>query len=147
MRSFWVHSGHRLGDGSQYVVYGPLANGATRPYVRRRPHFQTRPLWRIVAKYGVHYPLHSAHRHRAFMKLGTEWPKKHDLSSLRLLAPWRTINPEPGSGTIQVIGNKRCPIVDTWVADRDWRHFDYSCRARHRPSLGPPRFHSRIVPR
>ena len=71
--------------------------------------------WRIVEKYGVTILYTAPTAIRAFMKWGVEWPKKHDLSSLRLLGTvGEPINPEAWIWYHEVIGGKRCPIVDTW---------------------------------
>ncbi|HTA29120.1 MAG TPA: AMP-binding protein, partial [Candidatus Cybelea sp.] len=71
--------------------------------------------WRIVAKYGVSILYTAPTAIRAFMKWGRQWPDKHDLSSLRLLGTvGEPINPEAWMWYREVIGHKRCPIVDTW---------------------------------
>jgi acetyl-CoA synthetase len=71
--------------------------------------------WRIVAKYGVNILYTAPTAIRAFMKWGVEWPQKHDLSSLRLLGTvGEPINPEAWIWYHEIIGCKRCPIVDTW---------------------------------
>ena len=71
--------------------------------------------WNIVEKYGVNVLYTAPTAIRAFMKWGEQWPKKHDLSSLRLLGTvGEPINPEAWIWYHEIIGNKRCPIVDTW---------------------------------
>src|SRR5207302_2611651 len=102
--------------GHSYVVYGPLANGATTVMYEGAPNFpEPDRFWRIVAKYGVTILYTAPTAIRAFMKWGVEWPKKHDLSSLRLLGTvGEPINPEAWIWYHETIGGKRCPIVDTW---------------------------------
>jgi acetyl-CoA synthetase len=102
--------------GHSYVVYGPLANGATSLMYEGAPNFpEPDRFWRIVQKYGVTILYTAPTAIRAFMKWGVEWPKKHDLSSLRLLGTvGEPINPEAWIWYHQVIGGKRCPIIDTW---------------------------------
>ena len=102
--------------GHSYVVYGPLANGATSLMYEGAPNFpEPDRFWRIVEKYGVTILYTAPTAIRAFMKWGVEWPKKHDLSSLRLLGTvGEPINPEAWMWYHEVIGGKRCPIVDTW---------------------------------
>jgi len=98
------------------VVYGPLANGTTSLMYEGAPNWpEPDRFWRIVAKYGVTVLYTAPTAIRAFMKWGVEWPKKHDLGSLRLLGTvGEPINPEAWIWYHQVIGGKRCPIVDTW---------------------------------
>jgi len=102
--------------GHSYVVYGPLANGATSLMYEGAPNWpEPDRFWRIVAKYGVTVLYTAPTAIRAFMKWGVEWPKKHDLSSLRLLGTvGEPINPQAWIWYHEVIGGKRCPIVDTW---------------------------------
>jgi len=93
-----------------------LANGATSLMYEGAPNFpQPDRFWRIIEKYGVTIFYTAPTAIRAFMKWGVEWPKKHDLSSLRLLGTvGEPINPEAWIWYQRVIGKKRCPIVDTW---------------------------------
>jgi acetyl-CoA synthetase len=102
--------------GHSYVVYGPLANGTTSLMYEGAPNFpEPDRFWRIVEKYGVTIIYTAPTAIRAFMKWGVEWPKKHDLSSLRLLGTvGEPINPEAWIWYHENIGGKRCPIVDTW---------------------------------
>jgi acetyl-CoA synthetase len=102
--------------GHSYVVYGPLANGATSLMYEGAPNFpEPDRFWRIVEKYGVTILYTAPTAIRAFMKWGPDWPAKHDLSSLRLLGTvGEPINPEAWIWYNEVIGGKRCPIVDTW---------------------------------
>jgi acetyl-CoA synthetase len=113
---YWCTADVGWVTGHSYVVYGPLANGATSLMYEGAPNWpEPDRFWRIVAKYRVNILYTAPTAIRAFMKWGTEWPKKHDLSSLRLLGTvGEPINPEAWIWYHQIIGAKRCPIVDTW---------------------------------
>jgi acetyl-CoA synthetase len=113
---FWCTADVGWVTGHSYVVYGPLANGATSLMYEGAPNFpEPDRFWRIVEKYGVTILYTAPTAIRAFMKWGVDWPKKHDLSSLRLLGTvGEPINPEAWIWYNEVIGGKRCPIVDTW---------------------------------
>ncbi len=113
---YWCTADVGWVTGHSYVVYGPLANGATSFMYEGAPNFpEPDRFWRIVAKYRVNILYTAPTAIRAFMKWGEEWPKKHDLSSLRLLGSvGEPINPEAWMWYHDVIGGKRCPIVDTW---------------------------------
>jgi acetyl-CoA synthetase len=113
---FWCTADIGWVTGHSYVVYGLLANGATSLMYEGAPNFpEPDRFWRIVEKYGVTILYTAPTAIRAFMKWGVEWPKKHDLSSLRLLGTvGEPINPEAWIWYHEVIGGKRCPIVDTW---------------------------------
>jgi acetyl-CoA synthetase len=113
---YWCTADVGWVTGHSYVVYGPLANGATSLMYEGAPNFpEPDRFWRIVEKYGVTILYTAPTAIRAFMKWGTEWPRKHDLSSLRLLGTvGEPINPEAWIWYHEVIGGKRCPIVDTW---------------------------------
>ncbi len=113
---YWCTADIGWVTGHSYVVYGPLANGATSLMYEGAPNFpEPDRFWRIVEKYGVTVLYTAPTAIRAFMKWGTDWPKKHDLSSLRLLGTvGEPINPEAWIWYNEVIGGKRCPIVDTW---------------------------------
>jgi acetyl-CoA synthetase len=113
---YWCTADVGWVTGHSYVVYGPLANGATSFMYEGAPNFpEPDRFWRIVEKYGVTVLYTAPTAIRAFMKWGVEWPKKHDLSSLRLLGSvGEPINPEAWMWYHQTIGGGRCPIVDTW---------------------------------
>ena len=113
---YWCTADIGWVTGHSYVVFGPLANGATTLMYEGAPNWpEPDRFWRIVAKYRVNVMYTAPTAIRAFMKWGTEWPKKHDLSSLRLLGTvGEPINPEAWIWYHEVIGGKRCPIVDTW---------------------------------
>jgi len=114
--TFWCTADVGWVTGHSYVVYGPLANGATSLMYEGAPNFpEPDRFWRIVEKYGVTILYTAPTAIRAFMKWGVEWPQKHDLSSLRLLGTvGEPINPEAWMWYNEFIGGKRCPIVDTW---------------------------------
>jgi acetyl-CoA synthetase len=113
---YWCTADVGWVTGHSYVVFGPLANGATSLMYEGAPNWpEPDRFWRIVAKYRVSVMYTAPTAIRAFMKWGTEWPKKHDLRSLRLLGTvGEPINPEAWIWYHEVIGGKRCPIVDTW---------------------------------
>ena len=113
---YWCTADVGWVTGHSYVVYGPLANGATSLMYEGAPNWpEPDRFWRIIAKYGVTILYTAPTAIRAFMKWGVEWPQKHDLSSLRLLGSvGEPINPEAWMWYQEHIGGKRCPIVDTW---------------------------------
>jgi acetyl-CoA synthetase len=113
---FWCTADIGWVTGHSYVVYGPLANGATVLMYEGAPN-QPEPdrFWQIIAKYGVTVFYTAPTAIRAFMRWGDAWPAKHDLSSLRLLGSvGEPINPEAWMWYRKQIGDDRCPIVDTW---------------------------------
>ena len=113
---YWCTADVGWVTGHSYVVYGPLACGATSLMYEGAPNCpEPDRFWRIIAKYGVTILYTAPTAIRAFMKWGVEWPQKHDLSSLRLLGSvGEPINPEAWMWYHEYIGGKRCPIVDTW---------------------------------
>jgi acetyl-CoA synthetase len=113
---YWCTADIGWVTGHSYVVYGPLANGATSLMYEGAPnHPEPDRFWRLIAKHGVTILYTAPTAIRAFMKWGVEWPNKHDLTSLRLLGTvGEPINPEAWIWYHEVIGQKRCPIVDTW---------------------------------
>jgi len=102
--------------GHSYVVYGPLANGATQVIYEGTPDFPAPGRWwDIIEKYKVSIFYTAPTAIRSFMKAGREIPQSRDLSSLRLLGSvGEPINPEAWMWYREVIGSNRCPIVDTW---------------------------------
>ena len=102
--------------GHSYIVYGPLANGATQVMYEGVPNFPANDrFWSIIEKYGVTIFYTAPTAIRTFMKWGTEEPAKHDLTSLRLIGSvGEPINPEAWMWYHDHIGGGRCPIVDTW---------------------------------
>jgi acetyl-CoA synthetase len=102
--------------GHSYIVYGPLAAGATVFMYEGAPDWPDRGrFWKLVQKYGVTIFYTAPTAIRAFMRWGTDWPEKYDLSSLRLLGTvGEPINPEAWMWYHEHIGGGRVPIVDTW---------------------------------
>jgi acetyl-CoA synthetase len=113
---FWCTADVGWVTGHSYVVYGPLANGATVFMYEGAPDWPERDrFWSIVERYGVTVLYTAPTAIRAFMKWGTGYPARHDLSSLRLLGSvGEPINPEAWIWYSENIGGGRCPIVDTW---------------------------------
>ena len=113
---FWCTADIGWVTGHSYVVYGPLANGATVLMYEGAPDWPARDrFWSMVAHYGVTVFYTAPTAIRAFMKWGTEHPARHDLSTLRLLGSvGEPINPEAWIWYHLNIGHERCPIVDTW---------------------------------
>ena len=102
--------------GHSYVVYGPLINGATQVMYEGTPDTPHKGrMFEIVAKYGVTILYTAPTLIRTWMKWGDEFPKAHNLSSLRLLGSvGEPINPEAWMWYREIIGANNCPIVDTW---------------------------------
>ena len=102
--------------GHSYVVYGPLINGATQVIYEGTPDTPHKGrLFEIIAKYGVTILYTAPTLIRTWMKWGDEFPRAHDLTSLRLLGSvGEPINPEAWMWYREVIGSNNCPIVDTW---------------------------------
>ncbi len=113
---FWCTADVGWVTGHSYVVYGPLANGATVLMYEGAPDWPERDrFWKLIARHGVTVFYTAPTAIRAFMKWGTEHPARHDLSTLRLLGSvGEPINPEAWIWYHEHIGGKRCPIVDTW---------------------------------
>jgi acetyl-CoA synthetase len=113
---YWCTADVGWVTGHSYVLYGPLANGATTVMYEGAPDSpEPDRFWRIIAEYGVNVFYTAPTAIRAFIRWGAEWPGKHDLSSLRLLGTvGEPINPEAWMWYHRVIGGERCPIVDTW---------------------------------
>jgi acetyl-CoA synthetase len=113
---YWCAADIGWVTGHSYIVYGPLANGATSVIYEGTPDTPGRDrLWAIVERYGVTQLYTAPTAIRMFMKWGHEEPDKHDLSSLRLLGTvGEPINPEAWIWYHRHIGGERCPIVDTW---------------------------------
>jgi len=113
---YWCTADIGWVTGHSYVVYGPLQNGATVVMYEGAPDWpQKDRFWRLIEQYGVTVFYTAPTAIRAFMKWGTEWPEKRDLSSLRLLGSvGEPINPEAWLWYHETIGGGRCPIVDTW---------------------------------
>jgi acetyl-CoA synthetase len=114
--TYWCTADIGWVTGHSYIVYGPLANGATTVMYEGAPnHPHEDRFWSIIEKYRVNTFYTAPTAIRAFIKWGEAWPQKHDLSSLRLLGTvGEPINPEAWMWYHSVIGHSRCPIVDTW---------------------------------
>ena len=113
---YWCTADVGWVTGHSYIVYGPLANGATQVMYEGVPNFPANDrIWSIVEKYKVTIFYTAPTAIRTYMKWGIEEPAKHDLSSLRLLGSvGEPINPEAWMWYHEHIGGGRCPIVDTW---------------------------------
>ena len=113
---YWCTADIGWVTGHSYVTYGPLANGTTQVIYEGTPDTPHQGRWwEIVAKYRVSILYTAPTAIRTFMKWGDEFPKSHDLSSLRLLGSvGEPINPEAWMWYREVIGSNHCPIVDTW---------------------------------
>jgi acetyl-CoA synthetase len=113
---YWCTADIGWVTGHSYVVYGPLANGATVVMYEGAPDWpQKDRFWSLIEKYGVTVFYTAPTAIRAFMKWGIEWTKKRDLSSLRLIGSvGEPINPEAWVWYYKYIGGERCPVVDTW---------------------------------
>jgi acetyl-CoA synthetase len=113
---YWCTADIGWVTGHSYIVYGPLANGATVVLYEGAPDFPDKDrFWAIVEKYGVSILYTAPTSIRTFMRWGPEYPGRRDLSSLRLLGTvGEPINPEAWMWYRQHIGGGRCPIVDTW---------------------------------
>ena len=113
---YWCSADIGWVTGHSYVVYGPLANGATVLMYEGAPDWpQKDRFWSLIETYGVTIFYTAPTAIRAFMRWGTDWPKKHELSSLRLLGSvGEPINPEAWVWYYRYIGGERCPVVDTW---------------------------------
>ena len=114
--TYWCTADIGWVTGHSYLVYGPLAAGATTVIYEGAPDFPAYDRWwRIIEKYRVNTFYTSPTAIRALIKQGDQWPNAHDLSSLRLLGSvGEPINPAAWEWYHRVIGKGRCPIVDTW---------------------------------
>ena len=113
---YWAAADIGWVTGHSYIVYGPLANGATSVMYEGTPDTPGRDRWwSIIERYGVTILYCAPTAIRTFMKWGPEEPAKHDLSSLRLLGSvGEPINPEAWMWYAEHIGGGTCPVVDTW---------------------------------
>ena len=113
---FWCTADIGWVTGHSYVVYGPLANGATVVMYEGAPDYPHKDrFWEIVERQGVTIFYTAPTAIRAFMRWGPEWPARHDLSTLRLIGSvGEPINPEAWMWYHLYVGHERCPIVDTW---------------------------------
>ncbi len=113
---YWCTADNGWVTGHSYVVYGPMANGATVVMFEGAPDYPKKDrYWEIVERYGVTIFYTAPTAIRAFMRWGTQWPEGRDMSSLRLLGSvGEPINPEAWVWYHRYIGGERCPVVDTW---------------------------------
>ncbi|ADQ67886.1 acetyl-coenzyme a synthetase [Halogeometricum borinquense DSM 11551] len=114
--TYWCSADIGWITGHSYIVYGPLSLGTTTVMYEGTPDFPERDrLWELVEKYAVDVFYTAPTAIRAFMKWGTEFPERRDLSSLRLLGTvGEPINPRAWKWYYKHIGNEECPVVDTW---------------------------------
>jgi acetyl-CoA synthetase len=113
---YWCAADVGWVTGHSYIVYGPLANGATSVMFEGAPDYPDKDIWwEIVERYGVTILYTAPTAIRACIKWGAEYPERHDLSSLRLLGSvGEPINPKAWLWYHRVIGGGRCPVIDTW---------------------------------
>ncbi len=113
---YWCTADIGWVTGHSYVVYGPLSNGATTLMYEGAPNWpEPDRFWAMIERHRVNIFYTAPTAIRAFIKWGEQWPRKHDLSSLRLLGTvGEPINPEAWMWYRETIGGGRCPIVDTW---------------------------------
>ena len=113
---YWCGADVGWVTGHSYIVYGPMANGATSVMYEGAPNYPAEDRWwEIIERYKVSIFYTAPTAIRACMKWGREHPDGHDLSSLRLLGTvGEPINPRAWLWYHEVIGGERCPIVDTW---------------------------------
>lgn len=114
--TYWCTADIGWITGHTYIVYGPLANGATSIMFEGVPNYPAPDrFWQVVEKYRVNIFYTAPTVIRALAREGEEWVNKRDLSSLRLLGSvGEPINPEAWLWYYRVVGKERCPIVDTW---------------------------------
>jgi acetyl-CoA synthetase len=113
---YWCTADPGWITGHSYVVYGPLALGATIIITESPPDFPDPGVyWKMVEEFGVTILYTAPTAIRMFMKVGEQWPDKYNLSTLRILGSvGEPLNPEAFEWYYRVIGKNRCPIVDTW---------------------------------
>ncbi|SLN14377.1 Acetyl-coenzyme A synthetase [Pseudoruegeria aquimaris] len=113
---FWCTADVGWVTGHSYIIYGPLANGATTLMFEGVPTYpDAGRFWAVCEKHKVNQFYTAPTAIRALMGQGPEWVEKHDLSSLKLLGTvGEPINPEAWNWYNEVVGKGRCPIVDTW---------------------------------
>ena len=114
--TYWCSADIGWITGHSYIVYGPLALGATTVMYEGTPDYPDRSrVWEIIERNSVDIFYTAPTAIRAFMKWGSEYPEAHDLSSLRLLGTvGEPINPRAWKWYYKNIGNENCPVVDTW---------------------------------
>ncbi len=113
---YWCAADVGWVTGHSYIIYGPLANGATSVMYEGAPDYPDKDIWwELIERYKVNILYCAPTAIRACMKWGVQYPERHDLSSLRLLGTvGEPINPKAWLWYYKVVGGERCPIVDTW---------------------------------
>lgn len=113
---YWCAADPGWITGHSYIVYGPLLNGATSFLYEGAPNFPyPNRWWKMIETYGINILYTAPTAIRGLMRFGEAWVKRHDLSSLRLLGSvGEPINPEAWRWYYEVVGNSKCPIMDTW---------------------------------
>ena len=113
---YWCTADIGWVTGHSYVVYGPLANGATVFMYEGAPNYPDFDrFWQLIERHKISIFYTAPTAIRAFIKWGNQYPLKHDLSSLRLLGTvGEPINPEAWMWYHEIIGKRKCPIIDTW---------------------------------
>ncbi len=131
---FWCTADIGWITGHTYACYGPLMNGVSLLVYEGAPDFPTPDrMWQIVEKFGVTVFYTAPTAIRMLMKLGEQWPKKHDLSSIKLLGTvGEPINEDAWMWYFNTIGGGRCPVVDTW-----WQTETGATLINSLPGIGP----------
>ena len=131
---FWCTADVGWVTGHSYIVYGPLANGATTLMFEGVPNYPTNSrFWEVIDKHQVNTFYTAPTAIRALMGAGEGPVKKTSRKSLRLLGSvGEPINPEAWEWYHRVVGDGRCPIVDTWWQTETGRHSDYAAARRHK---------------
>ncbi|NQY20435.1 MAG: acetate--CoA ligase [Campylobacteraceae bacterium] len=113
---YWCTADVGWVTGHSYIVYGPLANGATTLIFEGMPTYpDASRFWQICSEHKVNIFYTAPTAIRTLMKAGNEYVKKYDLSALKLLGSvGEPINPKAWLWYYDIVGNKNCPIVDTW---------------------------------
>ncbi|MCZ7604011.1 MAG: acetate--CoA ligase [Melioribacteraceae bacterium] len=113
---YWCAADPGWITGHSYIVYGPLLNGATSFMYEGAPNYPyPNRWWKMIENYGINILYTAPTAIRGLMRFGEAWVKRHDLSSLRLLGSvGEPINPEAWKWYHKVVGNEKCPIMDTW---------------------------------
>jgi len=114
--TYWCSADIGWITGHSYIVYGPLALGTTTVIYEETPDYPEKTrIWELIERYDVNVFYTAPTAIRAFMKWGSDYPDRHDLSSLRLLGTvGEAINPKAWKWYYKHVGGESCPIVDTW---------------------------------
>src|SRR5262249_28923842 len=129
---YWCTADVGWVTGHSYILYGPLANGATTLMFEGIPTYPTPSrFWHVIDKWDVNIFYTAPTAIRALMGVGDDYVKRTDRSSLKLLGTvGEPINPEAWEWYHRVVGDGRCPIVDTWWQTETGPHFPAMCRKR-----------------